>query len=612
MKDVRIKINNIVNDYLGKGDVSNENANCLWTPNGLLYAVGGAALEKDNLARLENEGFGELAELHRQGGVHIHDLALGFTSPYCAGNSLPNLLTDGIQAGMVSSAPAKHFRTAVNHMINFIGAASNEFAGAQAFNDIDIYLAPYAYKAFLDLALSGNIEDGEAVRLANREVKQSIQELIFHLNYNNRWGAQAPFSNITLAITCPDDLKGQTATVGGKPLSHYYNDKHRPMLENVTYGKLGMWQQMVVDAILDVFLEGDDSGKGFTFPVMTINVTEDFFEHPARKKIFELAGRYGTPHFQNFISGVSGGQRINPKDVRSMCCRLNLDKREIQKHIGGLFGNAEQTGSLQVVTVCLPYLAQKIIKFGGTNADFFAKLKHWMGMIRDEQVWKRQVIDDYFEKGFFPTAKANFKRGFKTFFTTIGFIGLWEAVEVLTKNDASFLTDAGMELAQEILQFMADECGRFTEQTGCLFNLEATPAEGACYKLAKKALKKYPDIPHRGTKKAPYFTNSCHLPVEMQGDLDLIFATQGKLQTIPSGGTVVHFYTGEDMSGERAEQVVRFICENTPLPFFSLTTTYSICPICGRVPGLHEYCPNEHTEAQLVQLQGERPELIER
>lgn len=609
--EVKIRVDGVVDEYLAKGDASSENANCMWTPNGLLYAVGGEGLERDNLKRLEEAGFGELADMHRNGAVHIHDLSLGFTTPYCAGHSLPNLLADGINSGMIKSNPAKHLRTAINHMINFIGAASNEFAGAQAFSDIDIHLAPFAYKSYLDNLHAGCDAD-TALRLTKKEVKQSVQEFMFHLNYNNRWGGQTPFTNITLAITCPKDLENNEVLVAGSRLSEH------PAFDescDLIYGKLHVWQQMIVDAILDCFLEGDAEGNGFTFPVLTINVTEEFFSHPVRKKVFELAAKFGTPFFQNYINGISGGQKINPDDVRSMCCRLTLDKREIQKHVGGLFGNADQTGSLQVVTISLPYLAmqakRKQEEFGGvTSVHFIDILCETMKIIRDEQIWKRNVVDEYFKKGFFPTAKTNFHRGFSTFFTTIGFIGLWECVEALIDNEDSLLTAGGLELGKTILSLMAETVAQFTEENGCLFNMEATPAESATYKLAKKGLKHFPDMPHRGLKKSPYFTNSCHIPVEYQGELELVFKTQNELQPICSGGTVVHFYVGEQMTPEQVEGSVRFICENTHLPYFSLTTVYSICPICGRIPGAHEVCPNKHTPEQIAKLEGSKPDMV--
>lgn len=600
MKEVRMRVDNVVEDYLARGDHAAENANMGWGPNGMLFAVGEEALRRDTLARMREGGFDFLADLHEAGGVHIHDLGLGFPVPYCSGWSLANLLNEGIQAGAITSKPAKHFRAAINHIVNFIGAASNEFAGAQAFNDVDLLLAPYAYKTFLDYKVAG-CPEVTAYKLARRDVSQGIQELLFHLNYNNRWGGQSPFSNITLAITCPADMRDQLALIAGKPLHTYYKAIETGFdVPPTTYGMLDCWQQLITDAMLKTYLKGDARGQGFTFPVLTINVTPEFFEHPARKLVFELTAKYGTPFFQNFINGVSGGQRINPEDVRSMCCRLQLSKEDIRKHVGGLFGNGDQTGSLQVVTISLPFLAQDCkaklaeqpqnLPILERCRPFFKALEKWMDAIRDEQLWKRETVLEHFNKGFFQMAKANLKRGFKTYFTTIGFIGLWECVEILTGDERSFLTEPGMFLAECILRSMRNKIERYMDETGHLFNLEATPAESASYKLAQKALKTFPDIPHRGLKKAPYFTNSCHIPVEMQDDLSLIFKTQARLQTIPTGGTVTHLYVGEALTAQDVESVVKAVCA-TPIPYFSISTVFSVCLKHGHIPGAHEFCP---------------------
>lgn len=944
---VRLDVDSVVDEYLAKGDVSSENANCQWTPNGLLMAVGGEGLAKDNLMRMAEAGHSELAEMHKVGIVHIHDLSLSHATPYCAGNSLPTLLAEGITSAMSVSKPAKHLRTAVNHIINFVGAMSNEFAGAQAFNEIDIHLAPYAYKAYLDFKKSHSFAfasqellESRALAHTEREVKQCIQELMFHLNFNSRWGSQTPFTNITLAVTVPGDLKNSAILVAGQPL----HELGYPSAEGKTYSDMGVWQKMIIDALLDTYIEGDANGNGFTFPILTTNVTEEFFSMPIKDKIFELTAKFGTPYFQNFINGKSGGQKINPDDVRSMCplhgdtlvmvktdhkgisirriqdvhgssqkgtkysvfhagrwieadvvvnktvgmkkfkmsnnsevvmdlrheqpikraigegvellmandievgmwvpfnservddfgskeagfavglyvgdgsisspgsiyyslnkntdkenaqrvsrffedfgfrvsmsedcelltlrvsgasngaaiswikqyvsgdnareksltqrvfnaggefldgllegwyasdggnrgriyssseqlltdfesvcallgrhyrtsrgtpdtrgdrlsdtpvhtlkfhtrqsyanqfffedgywwfkvesiekvndenaqkaycfvvksedhlftlgngmvthnCRLQINQKEIQRHVGGLFGNADQTGSLQVVTISLPFLAMaaKSQTYESVIDCFHRSLLNTMETIKKEQLWKRDVVESFFKRGLFPTAKSNFKRGFDTFFTTIGFIGLWECVQILTGDEDSLLTQDGLALGVEILTKMYERVVELTEETGKLFNLEATPAESASYKLAKKALKYFPDIPHRGLKKSPYFTNSCHIPVEYQGDLQAIFSTQNVLQTIPSGGTVVHFYLGDEMTAKQVEDSVRFICENTELPYFSMTTVYSMCEICGRIPGAHEVCPNEHTEEQVAELKAKRPELV--
>ena len=613
MREAKINATNIVDEYLSEGDAAKENANMALSPNGLLFAVGGAGMAKDYLNRIEDAGFGELSELHRKGGVHIHDTGLGFVSPYCAGFSLAGLLDNGIKAGAVHSGPAKHMRTAINHMINFIGSCSNEFAGAIAFSDMDIYLTPYAFKAYLDYKKRG-CNDSVAFSLAKREVYQSVQEFIFHLNYNNRFGGQTAFSNITLAMTCPGDMKDRLALVAGKRLADFYEHSECgfTVSKDLTYGDLADWQLLIVNAILDTFLSGDINGNGFTFPILTLNVTPAFFDHPCKEKVFELTAKFGTPYFQNFCNGQSGGEKIEPSDVRSMCCRLSISNKDVHKHTGGLFGNAEQTGSLQVITLSLPYLAAKArLESGALSCVpvFCETLKHWMGLCRDEMLWKREIVSVFLRRGFFPMAASNLSRGFETFFTTIGFVGLWEAVEILTGNEDSFLTEEGMKLAQEILTTMRETTRGFIEETGKLFNMEATPAESACYKLAQKALKEFPGIPHGGLKKAPYFTNSCHIPVELQDKLDLVFMTQSKLQVIPNGGTVTHFYTGEDLTADQIETFVKMVCKS-PIPYFSVTAIYSICPICGRVAGAWTECPNNHTPQQIENLKQTRPDLV--
>lgn len=618
--EVRVNVRTIVDDYLDGGDYQKENANQSVTPNGLLFSVGCAGLNRDYIARMREAGHGELASLHDAGAVHIHDLGLGYCTPYCIGLSMQSLIDNGIPVGAVPAKPPKHFRTVINQMINMIGATCNEVAGAIAYNDIDLYLGAYAYKHYLEMKASG-VQKNTAFRLTRREIKQSLQELVFHLNQTNRWGGQSPFSNATLAMSPPEDMVDREAVIGGKPLRDCYSFEEDGInVRHHTYGDLREWQRLVCDILLDLLIEGSAEDGVFTFPVMTINATKEFlydeeFEG-VRKKVYKLTAKYGSPFFQNFNAGVSGGKRLNPKDVRSMCCRLSLDLEDLRGHTGGLFGNGDSTGSLQVVTVSLPYLAAHAVReCGGNLAEarsyFLETLTRVQELIKDQQLWKREVVDEFYKRGFFPHVRANLgQRGFKTFFTTHGFVGVHEAVSILRGDEMGFMDDEGMALACGIEEKMKENVDRFIEETGTLFNLEATPAESAAYKLAKKALKEFPDIYHQGLKKAPYFTNSCHLPVDEQHDLGLIFTTQSKLQTIPSGGTVTHFYIEEDMSAEEVETAVRTVC-NTPIPFFSLSMIFSVCPICGRIAGQHEVCPNEHTPEQIEELRAKRPELVE-
>jgi len=610
-KEVRVRIDTIIDDYVAGGDYNNENANMGVTPNGLLFTVGGVCLNRDNLKRLEEE-FGELVDLHKAGGCHIHDLSLGYLTPYCIGLSMAMLINNGMNTGPVPSGPPKHFRTVINHMVNTIGSVCNEVAGAIAFNDIDVYLGAYAYKFYLDKKKQG-VPRQIAFQQTREEVRQSIQELIFHLNQTNRYGGQTPFTNITLAMKCPEDMRDQRASIGSKSLDDFYSYHEDGIkVKNSTYGELEHWQQLVCATILDIFIEGDYTGKGFTFPVLTINVTEDFLDDPEidhiRSRVWRLTAKYGTPFFQNFINGVtSGDKRLDPRDVRSMCCRLSLDLNDLRSHTGGLFGAGDSTGSLQVVTISLPYLAQHC---KANDLSFWEELDRWMELIKDEELWKRKVVNEFYDKGFFPMCMANLPRRFDTFFTTIGFVGLWEATCIATNDSFGFASPEGLEFAKGVLHRMKSNVDRFINETGTLFNLEATPAESASYKLAKKALKSFPDIEHQGLKVRPYFTNSHFVPADMQDQLDLVFATQTQLQVIPSGGTVQHFYLDHEIDEKDAEALVRMICD-TNLPYFGLNVTYSMCPICGPVQGIHEACPNEHTPEQIEALRKEHPELVE-
>ena len=532
-------------------------------------------------------------------------LDCGVIAHNCAGHSLPNLLSAGLSSGNVSG-PAKHIETAINHMVNYIGENSNDYSGAQALNGVDTYLAPYAYKAYLDYKVAG-CAPSVAFKLAKKKISQAIQNFIFHLNYNTRYGNQRPFSNITLDITIPDDLKDQLAMVGGRPITDYYDYTDAGIrVNNHTYGEMHEWQRLVTDAFLDVFIAGDAIGQGFTFPVLTLNIDSGFFSHPCLDKICMLTAKYGTPFFQNFINGVGGGKNLSTGDVRAMCCRLSLDLKEIANKTGGLFGNSDNTGSLQVVTLSLPFLAREAKEQG---ISLFDLLDIVMEEIKTEMIWKREQVNHALDNGFMRLSKQFLPHGFNTFFTTVGFIGLWECVSITLENEKSLLTEEGVALGENILQHMTNKTRKWMEETGYLFNVEETPAESASYKLAKKALNVYPDIDHRGLKKAPYFTNGCNIPVEMQDDVALVMEVRDRLQIIPTGGTATHFYVGEAWSVEDVKEFIRATCE-TRIPYFSISTIYSICPICGYHVGAHDFCPNEHTEDQIAELRRKHPYMI--
>jgi ribonucleoside-triphosphate reductase len=416
-----------------------------------------------------------------------------------------------------------------------------------------------------------------------------------------------PFSNITLDITVPEDMKDELALIAGKPIKDFYDytvDGIR--VNNHTYGDLWEWQRLVAEAFIDTFNEGDKEGKSFTFPVLTLNVEESFFDHPLTNKICKFTAKYGIPFFQNFINGKSGEEKMDPRAVRAMCCRLNLNLAEITNTTGGLFGNSDGTGSLMVVTINLPYIAKES---AGDMEVFNNRLKYVMEKVRELHLWKREKVNSALESGFLALSKKTLPKGFDTFFTTVGFIGLWECVEILNKDENSLLTEEGLALGETILRTMTRRTKQWVDQYKALWNLEETPAESASYKLAQKSLKQFPDINHRGLKKAPYFTNGCNIPVEYQDDLMQVLRVRTRLQAIPNGGTATHFYIGEEWGVEETKEFIKAICQ-TSIPYFSISTVYSICPICGYKVGAHEICPNKHTAEQINWLRNTHPELI--
>lgn len=601
-----VRSRRVIRDYLAREDAGfgmfNENANGGWTPNGLLLTVAQEEVKADYLARIEEAGFREVAEWHRLGKVHLHDLGMGHPTGYCVGHSLRDLCERGLISDTVTAGPAKHLRTLCNHIIGFIGSCSNEWAGAQALSDIDVFMAPYLfadYKKFLKRAKSAK----DAFEQTVEEAQQCVQGICFQLNLSTRYGSQAPFSNITLAMTCPNDLAKQPVMVAGEALTDM---EGHPM----TYGDLSVWQNMVAEAFLDVMLHGDHTGRVFTFPVLTANCTEELFDHPLFDKLCDLTAKYGTPFFQNFISGISGGKRLDPADVRSMCCRLSIDESMIRKHTGGLFGNGDNTGSLMVSTLNLPYLAleakENAIPGRNLESAFYLNVYDTMCSLRGMMSWKRGQVEASLKSGFLPMTKTALSRGFDTFYCTFGLIGLWEAVEIVTGDKNSLLSDEGLALGTRILRAMTDQVLKWSEEDKKLWNVEAVPGESAGYKLARKTLKVFPDAPVRGTKAAPYWTNGTTIPVEFQGDLVNVIKTQSALQKIPSGGTVVHLYTGEKLTRESVKAAIKLMC-STPIPFFSISAVYSHCPICGHKQGEHEFCV--HTDEE-IRAAGYDPEQL--
>ncbi|MBR6010447.1 MAG: ribonucleoside triphosphate reductase [Alphaproteobacteria bacterium] len=542
----------VIGDYVSEADWRvKENAN-------IGYSIGGLILRSSE--RMTAEYWlsiypKEVAEAHKTAAFHIHDL--GWLTGYCAGWSLRELLYEGFNGvpGYLQCEPAKHMATAVSHMVNFLGTLQNEFAGAQAFSSVDTYLAPYVR---LD-------------KLSYADVKNSMQTLVFNCSVPCRWGTQTPFINFTFDWTCPKDLREQRPFVGKK-------------MVDFTYGDLQPEMDMINKAFIEVMTEGDALGRPFTFPIPTYNITDDFpWEHPNVKPLFDLAAKYGIPNFQNFLNSD-----LNPTDVRSMCCRLRLDVRELLKRGGGLFGSAEKTGSIGVVTINLARLGYK---HKGDREGLLRELKTLLDLARDSLEIKRKIISKNLERGLYPFTKR-YLGNWNHHFSTIGVNGANEMVMNFTNGNDNIATVFGKNLVLEVMDFIRTNLADFQEKTGNLYNLEATPAEGCAYRFAKTDKKEFPDILTAGTADAPYYTNSTQLPVYFTDDPFVALEHQEELQRKYTGGTMLHLYMGEPVSsGEAAEKIVRTIFENYKVPYMTLTPTFSICPKHGYLPGRHDFCP---------------------
>lgn len=522
------------------------------------YSIGGLILRTSERVTAEywlNLYPREVAEAHKNASIHIHDL--GWLTGYCAGWSLRELLYEGFNGvpGFLQCAPAKHMATAISHMVNFLGTLQNEFAGAQAFSSVDTYLAPYV----------------RVDNMSYADVKNAMQTLVFNCAVPCRWGTQTPFINFTFDWTCPEDLKSQHPFIGKKQV-------------DFTYGDLQAEMDMINKAFLEVMTEGDALGRPFTFPIPTYNITKDFpWEHPNVKPLFDLAAKYGTPNFQNFLNSD-----LNPTDVRSMCCRLRLDVRELLKRGGGLFGSAEKTGSIGVVTINLARLGYT---HKGDRDGLFRELKRLLDLARDSLEIKRRIITKNMERGLYPFTRR-YLGNWDHHFSTIGVNGANEMVRNFTNDRENIATPMGKKLVLDLMDFIRENLATFQEQTGNLYNLEATPAEGCSYRFAKTDVKNFPDIITAGTHDAPYYTNSTQLPVNYTDDPFVALEHQEELQRKYTGGTMLHLYMGEPVSsGAAAEKIVRTIFENYKIPYMTLTPTFSICPKHGYLPGRHEFCP---------------------
>ena len=551
-KQLLIDIQELMTSYLGHEDWRvNENSNAGYSYASLLNHVSGAVVANYTLANIYPK---EIAEAHQTGDFHLHDLSCGIVG-YCAGWSLRDLLMKGFigSGGRASAAPAKHFDTALGQIVNFLCTLQTEWAGAQAFNSFDTLLAPFIR------------ED----KLTFKQVKQSIQQFIFGLNIASRWG-QTPFTNLTFDWVVPEDLRENPVIIGGKLQDGKLYQDYQPEMD---------W---INRAFLEVMNEGDRDGRIFTFPIPTYNVTKDFnWESENAKLLFSVTGKYGLPYFQNFINSD-----LQPGDVRSMCCRLQMDMRELRKKTGGLFGAGEQTGSIGVVTINMP----RIGYLSKDENEFFARLDRLITLAKDSLEIKRKVVQKYLDSDLLPYTKT-YLPGLQHHFSTIGLVGMNEAC--LNFLGASICDPEGQAFAVRVLDHMKEKIQDIQEETGHIYNLEATPAEGTSFRLARLDRKYYPEIICAGDT-TPYYTNSTQLPVGYTDDLFEALDLQEPLQSRYTGGTVFHAFIGERIEDTKlVAQLVKKIATNYHIPYFTLTPTFSICPVHGYIPGEHETCPLE-------------------
>lgn len=530
----------------------NANANQGYSLGGLILNVSGKVIANYWLSHLYPPAVGAA---HREGDLHIHDLDM--LSGYCAGWSLRTLLTEGLNgvANKIESAPPRHLSSAVGQVVNFLGALQNEWAGAQAFSSFDTYMAPFVRKDAMPY---------EAVR-------QCLQEMVFNLNVPSRWGTQTPFTNLTFDWTCPDDLKAQIPMIGGDAMPFAYGDLQPEM-------------DMINRAFIEVMSEGDALGRAFTFPIPTYNITPDFpWDHENAERLFAMTAKYGLPYFQNFLNSD-----LKPHMVRSMCCRLQLDLTELLKRGNGLFGSAEQTGSLGVVTINCARLGYRR---KGDEAALLADLDRLLDLGRDSLEIKRTEIQRLMDDGLFPYTRR-YLGTLRNHFSTLGVNGINEMIRNFTDDEEDVTTPAGHALAERLLDHVRAQILAFQDETGHMYNLEATPAEGATYRFAKEDRSRWPDILQAGTPENPYYTNSSQLPVGYTDDPFEALDRQQILQSKYTGGTVLHLYMGARLSSaEACRKLVQRALANFRLPYITVTPTYSICPTHGYLAGEHPFCP---------------------
>ena len=557
-----------INEYLEQKDWRvNANANQGYSLGGLILNVSGKVTANYWLSHVYPP---EIGAAHREADIHIHDLDM--LAGYCAGWSLRTFLAEGLNGvpGKVEARPPRHLSSAVGQIVNFLGTLQNEWAGAQAFSSFDTYMAPFIRKD----------------RLAYREVKQSIQELIYNLNVPSRWGTQTPFTNLTFDWTCPEDLLEEIPVIAGEEMPF-------------AYGELQAEMDMINRAYIEVMMAGDAKGRVFTFPIPTYNMTRDFpWDHPNSTLLFEMTAKYGLPYFQNFINSD-----LKPNMIRSMCCRLQLDLRELLKRGNGLFGSAEQTGSLGVVTLnCarIGYLCR------GDEEGLFDRVVSLLELARNSLEIKRKVIQRHMDNGLFPYTRR-YLGTLRNHFSTIGVNGVNEMIRNFTSDRHDVTSEWGHRFACRLLDRVREHIRAFQEETGHMYNLEATPAEGTTYRFAKEDRKRYPGILQAGTDDMPYYTNSSQLPVGYTDDPFEALERQEELQRKYTGGTVLHLYMSERLSSvEACKRLVRRALERFAIPYITITPTFSICPRHGYLSGEHEFCPRCDDELIAKKLQARR------
>ncbi len=573
-KKLMLDINSTMDGYLAQSDWRvNENANVNFSLGGLILHNSGTITANYWLNNIYSK---EVAEAHKTAAFHLHDLSM--FSGYCAGWSLRQLIAEGLGGvpDKITSKPASHLSTLVNQIVNFLGIMQNEWAGAQAFSSFDTYLAPFV----------------KVDNLTEKQVYQCIQSYVYGVNTPSRWGSQAPFTNITMDLVCPEDLKNKKAIVGGKE-------------QNFTYGDCQKEMDMINKIFIEIMIEGDAEGRGFAYPIPTYNITKDFdWNSEISKLLFTMTAQFGTPNFQNFVNSD-----LNPSDVRSMCCRLQLDKRELRRRGGGLFGADEFTGSLGVVTINLPqigYLAKN-------EEQFFKRLDYLMDLAKESLCTKRKVIQKLYDGGLFPYTKR-YLHTLVNHFNTIGLCGMNECCLNFLGVDIS--DPKGKAFAEKVLVHMRERMQDYQEETGDLFNLEATPAESTSYRLARHDKQQFPDIITSG-KEEPFYTNSSQLPVDYTADVFEALDHQESLQTKYTGGTMFHVYMGEAIKDWKScAELVKTISNKYRIPFFTISPTYSICKIHGYLIGQQFECPKCKAEKEkalkekLKELQAEKEAIL--